>query len=66
MTLANRAFELEMLFMDPKNKYGNKWQKEVARVLMDKYNGYWEKWEDDNPNELKMLLDKWENYVKNS
>ena len=56
--LANRAFELEMGFMDPSNKYGDKWQEEVAGVLLDKYGGKWENWEKNNPEELEMLLDK--------
>ena len=60
MILADRAFELELVFMDPNNKLGDKWQKEVSRVLIDKYGGIWENWENDNPYELEILLNKFE------
>ncbi len=59
--LAGRAFELEMHFMDPSNKYGDEWQEKVSRVLLDKYEGRWENWVNDNPEELEMILDKFEN-----
>jgi len=59
--LADRAFELEMHFMDPSSKYGDEWQEKVSRVLLDKYEGRWGNWANDNPEELGMLLDKFEN-----
>ena len=63
--LANRAFELEIDFMEPNNKFGDKWQKEVSRVLVRKYDGHWKNWANDNPKELEMLLNKFEaiNYM---
>ena len=63
--LANRAFELEIDFMEPNNKFGDKWQKEVSRVLVRKYDGHWKNWANDNPEELEMLLNKFEaiNYM---
>jgi hypothetical protein len=57
-SLTDRAFELEMDFMDPSNKYGDEWQEEVAGVLLDKYEGEWENWANQNPEELEMLLDR--------
>lgn len=58
--LANRAFELEIDFMEPNNKFGDKWQKEVSNVLVRKYDGHWKNWANDNPKELEMLLNKFE------
>ena len=63
--LANRAFELEIDFMEPNNKFGDKWQKEVSNILVRKYDGHWKNWANDNPEELEMLLNKFEaiNYM---
>ena len=62
--LADRAFELEMDFMDPSNKYGDEWQEEVSSVLLDKYEGKWGNWASNNPKELEMLLDKFKNLAE--
>ena len=62
--LAEKAESLEMNFMDPRNKFGSKWQKEVADVLVRKYDGRWENWINDNPKELEMLLNKFDNLLK--
>ena len=62
--LAEKAEELEMNFMDPRNKFGSKWQKEVADVLVRKYDGRWENWINDNSKELEMLLNKFDNLLK--
>ena len=51
--------------MDPSNKYGDKWQEEVAGVLLDKYEGEWENWANQNPEELGMLLDKFKSLKEN-
>ena len=59
--LADRAFELEMNFMDPRNKYGDEWHEKVSRVLLDKYEGKWENWVNDDSKELKSILDEFEN-----
>ena len=62
--LAEKAESLEMNFMDPRNKFGSKWQKEVADVLVRKYDGRWENWINDNSKELEMLLNKFDNLLK--
>ena len=62
--LSSRAEELEMDFMDPRNKFGDEWQEEVSNVLVRKYDGHWENWENENPKELEMLLNKFENKNK--
>ena len=59
--LSSRAEELEMDFMDPRNKFGDEWQEEVSNVLVRKYDGHWENWENENPKELEMLLNKFKN-----
>ena len=61
--LAGRAEELEMDFMDPRNKFGDEWQEEVSNVLVRKYDGHWENWESENPDELEMLLTKFKNLL---
>ena len=63
--LADRAFELEMNFMDPRNKYGDEWQEKVSRVLFYKYEGKWENWVNDNSEELESILDEFENKLIN-
>ena len=62
--LSNRAEELEMDFMDPRNKFGDEWQEEVSNVLVRKYDGHWENWENENPKELEMLLNKFKNLAE--
>ena len=62
--LSSRAKELEMGFMDPRNKFGDEWQEQVSNVLVRKYDGHWENWENENPKELEMLLNKFENKNK--
>jgi hypothetical protein len=62
--LSSRAEELEMDFMDPRNKFGDEWQEQVSNVLVRKYDGHWENWENENPKELEMLLNKFENKNK--
>ena len=61
--LSDRAEELEMDFMDPRNKFGDEWQEEVSNVLVRKYDGHWENWENENPDELEMLLTKFKNLL---
>ena len=61
--LSSRAEELEMDFMDPRNKFGDEWQEEVSNVLVRKYDGHWENWENENPKELEMLLNKFKNLL---
>ena len=60
----DRAEELEMDFMDPRNKFGDEWQEEVSNVLVRKYDGHWENWENENPKELEMLLNKFKNLAE--
>ena len=50
--------------MDPRNKFGDEWQEQVSNVLVRKYDGHWENWENENPKELEMLLNKFENKNK--
>ena len=61
--LSSRAEELEMDFMDPRNKFGDEWQEQVSNVLVRKYDGHWENWENENPKELEMLLNKFKNLL---
>mgnify|MGYP003672325687 FL=1 len=62
--LSSRAEELEMDFMDPRNKFGDEWQEQVSNVLVRKYDGHWENWENENPKELEMLLNKFKNLAE--
>ena len=62
--LSSRAKELEMDFMDPRNKFGDEWQEQVSNVLVRKYDGHWENWENENPKELEMLLNKFKNLAE--
>jgi hypothetical protein len=58
--LIDRAYDLEVDMMDPRNKYGDLWQEEIADPLTRKYKGHFENWIENDFDEISKLINKFE------